>query len=320
MDIQIHRNELSERVQNLINRASEYIEVAEAYNTKRAHQSDWEQFEQWCEQMGLCAMPADPQTIALYLTFLADNGYMVSSIERKKSSISAAHRAKGFDSPVSNALVKKVFDGIKRTLGVRNRPKKALIVDDLKKLLDQVPNTIHGIRDRALLLMGFAGGFRRTALVSLNVEDIEITNEGMIVFVDRDKNDQNGEGRTFAIANGKNKETCPVCAYVRWIEFAKIKSGAVFRRIMRHSNVIGERLNSKEVERIVKKYAKKAGLNASEFAAHSLRSGFVTTAAKAGKDYLSIMEITGHKSVSTLKRYYHDGNLFKNNATMGIGL
>lgn len=186
-------------------------------------------------------------------------------------------------------------------------------------MLDTLPDSLRGIRDKALLLLGFAGAFRRSELVQLQVADIEECREGLKVTLRRSKTDQEGEGMVKAIPFGSNEDTCPVRAYQVWLAAAGIAEGVVFRSVSRHGT-IGAPLSDKDVARAVKKAADAAGLDAGKFSGHSLRAGLATSAAAAGVSERIIMQQTGHKSERMVRKYIREGNLFRENAVSAIGL
>ena len=162
------------------------------------------------------------------------------------------------------------------------------------------------IRDKAIILIGFAGGFRRSEIVNIDYDDIEFVSEGIKIFIKRSKTDQSGEGMIKAIPYFENKSYCPVLALKHWIEFSEIKSGKIFD------------ISDKSVALIIKKYASLAGLDANKYAGHSLRSGFATSAAESGAEERNIMAMTGHKTTQMVRRYIREANLFKNNALSKI--
>ena len=190
--------------------------------------------------------------------------------------------------------------GIKRTLGSRQKAKKPILINDLKLIIKAIDKK--KIRDKAIILIGFAGGFRRSELVNINFEDIDFVSEGVKILVKRSKTDQSGEGMIKAIPHFENSEFCPVIALKEYIESKNIKEGQIFS------------ISDKSVALIIKKYAKKAGLDSSGYAGHSLRSGFATTAAELGAEERNIMAMTGHKTTQMVRRYIQDANLFRNNA------
>ncbi|GIM44522.1 integrase [Collibacillus ludicampi] len=309
-----------ERVEQLIQKANEYTRKSKSDNTIKAYQSDWAHFTAWCEQYGQESLPASPETVMLYITTLADEGYKTSTINRRISSISKAHQSAGYKSPTRNEKVRELWNGIKRTHGTAQQAKKAAVIDDVRRMVDTLGDTTLDIRDRALLLIGFAGALRRSELVTLNVEDIQITDDGLTITIRKSKTDQEGEGRKIGIPYGSCRETCPVRSYMKWVEVSGIKSGAVFRGVTKGGNVKDERLSDKGVARVVKRCAEAAGLDPAQYAGHSLRSGFATTAARAGASDRAIMRQTGHKSRVMVDRYIQEGSLFRDNAAAKIGL
>ena len=183
------------------------------------------------------------------------------------------------------------------------------------------PATSRGIcRDRALLLVGFSGGFRRSELVALDVADVTDTEDGLKILIRRSKSDQEGQGRKVGIPYGSNPETCPVRTVQAWIEQAKISDGLLFRSVNRHGQVQASGLCGSDVARIVKKLAVRARLDPGKYAGHSLRAGHATAAAIAGASERSIMNQTGHRSVQMVRRYIRDGNLFRENSAGMLGL
>ncbi|EPZ52760.1 site-specific integrase [Alicyclobacillus acidoterrestris] len=305
---------------NLMASANEYVRRSKAQNTIKAYQSDWQSFSRWCKARGLCSLPAEPRVVALYLSDMADLGYKASTIGRHMISIDLAHKTKGYPSPTSDETVRSVWRGIRNTIGVAPSGKSPVLVEDLRRMLRHAPNDLMGLRDRALLLIGFAGAFRRSELVSLNVEDIEFTREGLVITLRRSKTDQVGEGRKVGIPYGSFIETCPVRALQAWLEATGIESGALFRHVTKGRQIGTTHLSDKSVARIVKKYIERIGLDESKFAGHSLRDGLATSAAMAGASERDIMAQTGHKNPMMVRRYIRDGNLFRSNAAARIGL
>jgi len=236
------------------------------------------------------------------------------------NAIAEAHKAMGLDSPTSTGIVKNTLKGIKRTMGTASRQKAPAMTDDIRAMLEVADAGLIGVRDQALILLGFAGAFRRSELVSLDVEDCVFGKDGLTVMLRRSKTDQDGQGRKIGIPYGSNPETCPVRVVQTWLERAGATSGPLFRSINRHGRVQARRLSPGEVARIVKKLAERAGLDAAKFAGHSLRAGHATSAAIAGASERSIMFQTGHKSVQMVRRYIRDGNLFRENSGGKLGL
>jgi site-specific recombinase XerD len=301
-------------------RVQAYIDNARARNTIRGYRSDWKQFEAWCFASALCARPADPKTIARYLSDQAGR-LKASTLEHHLSAIGKAHKAAGLSSPVKDSmLIAETLKGIKRVHGTAPNQKAPVLTEDLRLMLRHTPTGAIGLRDRALLLVGFAGAFRRSELVSLDRPDLAFTSEGLLITLRRSKTDQEGHGRQIALPFGSNPPTCPVTAMRAWLEAAAITEGPVFRSIQKGGRVHAKRLSDKGVALIVKRYAAAAGLDAATFSGHSLRAGLVTSAARAGVPERVIMRQTGHKSIDMVLKYVRQANAFSENAVNAIGL
>lgn len=296
-----------------------YLRLAKAPNTLRAYQADWRDFAEWCRARGREALPATVETLVCYLTELAA-GRKVSTLVRRLSAVSEAHRAAGWESPARGAAVRALMAGIRRARGSAAAVKKPVLVADLKQMVEGLPGGLRGLRDRALLLVGFAGAFRRSELVALDWEDAEFGREGVALRLRRSKTDPEGEGRRIGIPYGRQAGLCPVRALAAWREAAGGASGPVFRGIDRQGRMSGARLSDKTVARVVKRAAGAAGLDAAEYGGHSLRAGLATAAAMGGASERAIMNQTGHRSVSTVRRYIREGSLFRENAVAKTGL
>lgn len=192
----------------------EFVAAAKAESTRRAYRSDWRHFESWCQDRSLAALPATPETVALYITSLAST-HKPGTVRRRLTVINRAHQAAGHPSPATreHALVGETFKGIQRTLGTAQAGKRPLFTEQLRAIIRALPENVQGVRDRALLLVGFAGGFRRSELAALAVEDVATEKDGLVVTIRRSKTDQEGQGRKVALPYGSNPETCPVRAY-----------------------------------------------------------------------------------------------------------
>jgi len=306
---------------SLSQQAREFAAAAKASNTLRAYQSDWRDFRQWCETHQFASLPALPQTVALYLTDRAAT-LKTSSLARRLTTINRAHQAAGQPSPATmqNAIVSEVWKGIKRKKGIAQHGKKPFLTPDLRRMIAALPPDLQGLRDRALLLAGFAGGFRRSELAGLRIEDLETTPDGLIVRLGRSKTDQEGQGRSVALPYGSDPETCPVRALRAWLEHAGTMAGPVFRAIDRCGLVSDKRLHADSIGYLVKRAAGLAGLETAEYAGHSLRSGLATQAAMNGASELAIMKQTGHRSLATVRKYIREGSLFRDNAATKLGL
>src|SRR5210317_756773 len=286
-----------ETIKNLRNSKSE--------NTIRAYQSDYNDFSLFCSKNGFQSMPTKPKILALYITHLSSYS-KYSTLKRRLASISVIHKAKGHYIDTKHPIIIENLMGIKRTNGSNQKGKKPLLINDLKiiiKAIDQSKEKDNRkIRDKAILLIGFSGGFRRSELVDIEYEDIEFVSEGVKIFVKKSKTDQSGEGMTKAIPYFQNENFCPVKALRQWIDIMDFKESKIFN------------ISDKNVALIIKKYSKQAGLNDYNYAGHSLRSGFATSTAESGAEERHIMTMTGHKSTEMVRRYIKEANLFKNNA------
>jgi site-specific recombinase XerD len=309
------------RLEDLAGRARAFMEAAKAENSRRAYRSDWHQFEQWCRSHGLVCLPATPETVALYLTALAAD-HKPASLQRKLTSITKAHQAAGFPTPagMQHAVVSETLKGIRRKLGTAQPGKEPLLTADLLAMLDSLDEGLMGIRDRALLLAGFAGGFRRSELVGLDVEDVTETTDGLVIRVRRSKTDPEAKGISVALPYGSTAATCPVRSYRAWMAASAIQAGPAFRSVDRHGRVGQGRMNAGSVARLIKRAAEAAGRDPASYAGHSLRAGFATQAFLNGAAEVSIMRQTRHKSLNTLRKYIRDRSLFRDNPAAKLGL
>lgn len=297
----------------------DYIRASKAENTLRGYSADWRDFYGWSEAHGLSPLPAAPETVAAYIAECAEH-LKPGSIQRRLNAIAEAHKAAGLASPASAAIVRNTLKGIKQTIGTAPVQKAAVLTADIRAMVDATDSGLIGARDRALILLGFAGAFRRSELVNLNLADLDFSRDGLTVILRRSKTDQDGAGRKIGILYGANPETCPVRTMQAWIEQATIAEGPVFRSINRHGHLGPGRLSGIDVARIIKKLADRAGLDAAKYAGHSLRAGHATSAAIGGASELSIMAQTGHRSVQGVRRYIRNGNLFRENSAGKLGL
>ena len=294
-------NDLITDVKSLEIETLKNLKNSKAKNTLRAYQSDFRDFSSFCAKNSLSAIPTQPKIIALYITHLSKSSKF-STLKRRIASISVIHKLKGHYLDTKHPIIMENLHGIKRTLGSRQRAKKPILINDLKLIIKAIHKD--QIRDKAVILLGFAGGFRRSELVNILHEDIEFVSEGVKILIKRSKTDQSGEGSVKAIPYFDNQEFCPVVSLKDYINQKSSK---------KPENKIFE-ISDKSVALIIKKYAQKVGLDSSRYAGHSLRSGFATTAAEFGAEERSIMAMTGHKTTQMVRRYIQEANLFKNNA------
>lgn len=296
------------------------ISASLARNTRRAYRLDWQDFLAFCEQHRLTPLPASEATVRMYITDLARRGRKVSTIERRLAAIAQAHKMAGHPSPTHATSVRLCFRGIRREYGQPPIKKRPLLTPDVRRMIECLPNDIWGCRNRALLLLGFAGSFRRSELVFLDVEDLDFVRDGIVVNLRKSKTDQNWEGRTVGIPYGSHPLTCPVRAMEEWLEVSGIESGPIFRPIRNNGVILPQRLTDRSVALIVQRAAERAGLNPNLYAGHSLRSGHITQAAMSGAPEYKIMEQSGHRSVMTLRGYIRDAKLFYKNSAAYLGL
>jgi site-specific recombinase XerD len=306
-------------LEDLRERAEGFAESSSAEGTRRAYHSDCRHFREWCCAHGVMALPALPATVALYLTELART-YKVATIARRIAAIGQEHRKGGLPSPFTHPRVVEVWEGIRRTLGTAQERKSAILTADLRRMLEPLTETTIDVRDRGLLLLGFAGAFRRSELVALDVGDVRAVTNGLEVTLRRSKTDQEGEGRLIGVPNGSNPVTCPARAMKAWLDRSGIVDGPLFRSVDRSGNVAPTRLTAAAVALIVKRHVQRIGLDPARFAGHSLRAGFATSAALAGVDALEISRQTGHKSLSMVQRYTRPATIWQMNAAQRVGL
>ena len=297
-------NDLITDVKNLELETLKNLKNSKAHNTLRAYQADFKDFTKFCLKNSFNSMPSDPKIIALYLTHLSSFSKF-STLKRRLASIKVIHRLKGHYIDTKHPIIAENLMGIKRKMGVKQTSKKPILINDLKLIINVInkdQNEYKKLQNKALILIGFAGGFRRSELVSIEYEDIEFVNEGVKILVQRSKTDQTGFGMIKAIPYFQNKIYCPVTSLRDWISYSKISDGKIFK------------ISDKTVALTIQKYALLAGLDKTKYAGHSLRSGFATSTAETGADERSIMAMTGHKTTQMVRRYIQEANLFKNNA------
>ena len=291
------------------NRAtSDYVRASIADNTRRAYRSDLDHFLEWGG-----TIPATDVMVANYLAAHAGT-LAISTLCRRIASISKAHTTKGLQSPTTSDLTKTTMRGIKRTHGVPQQVSAPLMISDLLKIMSILGESMKDTRDRALLLLGFSGGFRRSELVGLDIESIQSVRQGLVVTIMRSKTDQAGVGRQVGIPLARGRY-CPVKAIETWRGRAGIETGPLFRPVNKHGYILTGRLSGEAVAKIVKARVAEIGFDPYSYSGHSLRAGLATSAAMAGVNSLDIRKQTGHASDAMLARYVRSGELFVNNAS-----
>lgn len=263
------------------------------------------------------ALPASSESCALFLSAMAERGLKVATIEQAMAAIAKAHRAADLPSPRTEA-VRAVLGGIRRTLGIAQKQAAPATAVDLRAMVAALPDTMIGKRDAALLLVGFAGAFRRSELAALTRADVRTTENGLEVFLRRSKTDQEGAGRTVALPYAGTPSLCPVRRLQAWLDVSGITEGPLFRYVNRHGAVGPAALSGQAVSEAIRRAARRAGLDAEAFSGHSLRAGFVTQAMLARKADRDIMKQTGHKSLSMLLRYDRRADMWRDNAAAGL--
>jgi site-specific recombinase XerD len=307
----------AERIRAEADAARGYAANEKAEATRRAYRSDWSIFSAWCAARSAAALPALPETVAAFLAAEADAGAKPSTIARRAAAIRYAHALAGHEPPTGTEAVKATIRGIRRARGTAPAQKAPATAARIAEMIATIPaETLRGRRDRALLLLGFAGAFRRSELVALRVEDLAETPEGLRVIIRRSKTDQEGGGHEIAIPRGARLR--PVEALRAWLAAAGITDGPVFRRLGKGRRVLAEALAPEAVADVVKARAAAVGLAAEDFAGHSLRAGFLTSGAEAGASIFKLMEVSRHKSVDTLCGYVRRAELFKDHAGSGF--
>lgn len=306
----------------LVEQAARFLEAAKARSTRQAYARDLADFRLFTQRHSLAFLPSTPEVVALYISDLATR-LSVSTIRRRMSAITNAHKEAGFPnspaSPRQHYVVREVLAGIKRSLGTAQHEVDPLLVDDIRKIVAATPDRLLGLRDRALVLVGFSGAFRRSELASiLEVDDLDFTDHGLYIRMRRSKTDQEGQGRTVAMPSGEHPETCPIRALRTWLDAAGITAGPVFRSVNRHGQVAEHALSPRSVAKILKRAATRAGINSASIAGHSLRAGMVTQAALNGAEERDISRTTGHRTVGMVRRYIRDGRAFGASDQLGL--
>lgn len=292
-------------VRNLSPQVREYLQASLSPNTRRAYSNDLAHFLKWGGRI-----PASPARVASYLAEHA-NSLSYATLSRRVVAIGRAHTMKRLPSPAHSEMVKATLHGIRRTTGTAQRRVTPVLLHDVRQMVTGLQG-VKGVRDSALLLIGFAGAFRRSELVAIQVSDVQFVDEGMVIRLRRGKTDQSAQGRDIAIPHMRGR-FCPVKAAGAWLTCSEITSGPLFRSVDRYGHVTEHGLTAQSVALIVKQRAAAIGLNPAQYSGHSLRAGFVTSAAKGGASTWKICQQTGHQSEAVMQRYIRDSHLFTDN-------
>jgi len=298
-------SELITDIKKLQSETLENLKNSKSKNTVRAYRSDIADFIGFCNRHNLKFLPANPNIVSLYLTNLSKKSKF-STLKRRLASISMYHKTKGHYLDTKHPIISENLLGIKRIKGSHQIGKKPILIKDLKLIIQAINkdkiSEFEKLKNKCLILLGFSGGFRRSELVALLIEDIDFVPEGVKILIRRSKTDQSGEGFVKGIPYFENQEYCPVLYLKKYLKELSSSSGKVFE------------ICDKSVALKIKKYAMLAGLDQNNYAGHSLRSGFATSTAEHGADERNIMAMTGHKTTQMVRRYIKEANLFKNNA------
>ncbi|WP_423839040.1 site-specific integrase [Veillonella montpellierensis] len=304
-------------------KAKKSILLSKAEHTIDAYESDWSDFIDWCHYNHVEPFPPTPETIVNYINDLADYA-KANTISRRISAISENLNASGLsNNPCTSPLVKSALRGIRRFKGTFQQGKTPLLLEDIKDIINYINETTIDIdmvatRDKAILLLGFMGAFRRSEISVITVEDITFSPNGMEIFIASSKADQEGQGAIVAIPYIDTKELCAVTHIKKWLALSHIKSGPLFRGFTKNGSLRKTALSDKSVANIVKKYVSLIGLEPDMYGAHSLRHGFATTAASYGVEERNIMRQTRHHSVNMVRRYINEANKFVDNPISSI--
>ncbi len=311
-------NEIITDIKSLQEETLINLKNSKAINTIRAYKADFKDFTLFCIKNGVKALPSEPKIVSLYLTYLSSKECKMSTLKRRLVSIGVVHRLKGHYLDTKHPTIIENIMGIKRRKGSIQKSKKPILINHLKAIIKSIDEDrseqIKKVRDKTIILLGFAGGFRRLELISIDYEDLEFVQEGLKITIRRSKTDQFGVGSVKGLPYFNNQEFCPVNHLKKWIEVSKIQAGPLFRRFSRGSNLTKFRLTDQSVALLIKQHLNNAGIDSKNYSGHSLRSGFATVSAESGADERSIMAMTGHKTTQMVRRYIKEANLFKNNA------
>lgn len=305
----------------LMARLPRLVRESRSAGTWRAYLSDFAHFRSWCASEGFPALPAAPATVIAYLEanlWL----FKLSTLRRRLAAISVAHDLAGYYSPTRTAEVRSAWSGVRRNhAGTKERRMAAIDTPTLRKMVEPLGGSTMDLRDRALLVMGFAGALRRSELSGLDATDITADDDGLRVIIQVSKTDQDGDGRVIGLPYGSHRSTCPVRSWRAWADASGITAGPAFRSMTKGGKSIKpRRLSGESIAEVIQRRGAAVGLDVTTIAGHSLRAGFITTASRAGVPEHSIMQQSGHTSSASLRRYIREGSLFSDNPASKVGL
>ncbi len=306
-------------LEGLAPEAAGFARASKSSQTVRAYQTGWRQFLAWCVARGEQPLPASPQAIANYLAYRAESGVKPSTIRVDLAAIRQAHLLEGLASPSLDPVVLAVVGGIRRTLGVRPAAKEPLLAEPLRAYCAALGDGVAARRDKAMLLVGFAGAFRRSELVAVEVGHLRWHEDSLTILLPRSKTDQEGRGLE-KVLHATHTSTCPLGALRAWLEVARIESGFVFRAVNQWGKVGDEGLTPGQVGRLVKRAARQCGLPEKDFSGHSLRAGFMTQAAVNGVPLDEMRRTSHHRSAQVALDYVRRADAQRTNVTGKLGL
>ena len=317
-------------IKKLNKTARKYADISLSPATNRAYDYDWSVFLTWAKRNKVKPMPCSPVDVANFLAQEAKDR-SISTIIRRLSAICVNHRQRGFDFDRNESQLWLVMRGIRRELATMPpRRAKALLRDDMRKIVKRMPNTAKGKRDRALMIIGFLAGLRRSEIVLLDWTQprrltsakgfVKVHNDHIEIIILQSKSDQFGDQRHLLLKRGRYKSTCPVRALIGWRKMSPSQEGPVFKQIGKSGHITSRRLGTRSVSRIIKSAAASIGLDPADYSGHSLRAGHVTAATMAGIAEREIMTITGHKNLATLRKYIREGEMLNSKTIRQIGL
>jgi site-specific recombinase XerD len=290
-----------------------------APKTIEAYRYDWDLFVKACSRLERAALPASSDTVLLFIADAFQRGQRASSVRRRASAVAYRHQQQGYPSPVS-AECHELIAGVKRARREIPRQKRALTVDQLRAIARRLTQdgSTRAIRNRAILVCGFASALRRSSIVALELADVEFVDEGAVLKIRGEKNDTRAKGRLIGLPFGKHAETCPIRCLRAWLELRPANGARLFTRVDDRGR--GLPMRPAHVASILQRAVKSLGLDAREYGAHSLRAGLVTAGSEHGASELLIAAQTGHRSLEVLKQYFRRTELFRANVAGMVGL
>ena len=303
-------------------RAVSYLVAADAPSTVRAYTADWKHFSLWCAARQQVPMPATPELVGDYLSDLGE-GYARATLRRKVAAVARANRLAGYPLDTRDTSIRDVLRGIGRTHGTPPKRAQALATEEIQKLVMTCADDPAGLRDRALILIAFAGALRRSELCAIAVDHITWKARSLELLIPRSKTDAEAEGARIGIPRGKSEATCPVRALRNWLQAAEIERGPVFRAVTRHGTLRSAALSGEAVRLIVLKRARLAGIKGTllePISPHGLRAGFVTSAYRNNVPDEEIMGHSRHRSLTTMRSYVRRSKLSHASPAGKVGL